>query len=406
VTYKLVIALVLAALAGCGGEAPGEPLRAQRASAFLDGVGVQIHVTYYDTAYARYDEWVARLRELGVRHVRDGVPVNDALAVERLRRLADHGLRVTLGASLDGDPAAAPAAAAGPLRGAVAAIEGPNEPSIFGGPDWEVRVRSFAPALRGAVDASRAELPLLGPSFVPPADGLRFTPLAEHWDVHNVHPYPGARAPENALRDGFTTSRVAAPGKRVQATETGYHTALRHAVPGQQPPVSEAVAAVYLPRLLAAAFAAGYERTFIYELLDEKPDPALADPEQHFGLLRVDLTPKPAFGAVRDLLRLVRESPGPGASRPVQVDGDVRRLLLERDDGSRVLLLWRAVSVWDHDARQDRPTGSVRARLEFPEGAEALSIGRPSHGNAARRVGSAESLELDVGAAVTTVSWR
>ncbi len=393
-------------LAACGGPEPGAEPRAEDAESFLDSVGVQLHVTYYDTAYGRYDEWLHRLRELRVRHVRDGVPLNDALAVERLRRLGEHGLRVTLGASLDADPNAAPAAAAGPLREVTEAIEGPNEPEIFGGPGWEERLNAFVPALRDAVRSSGVRVPVLGPSFVPPADGVRFRPLTRHWDVHNVHPYPGGEAPERAVRDGFVTSRVAAPGKAVQATETGYHNALRHSVPGQQPPVSESAAAVYLPRLLAAAFAAGYQRTFIYELIDEKPEPGLADPEQHFGLLRVDLTPKPAFEAVRGLLRAVRTSPGPGERRPVRLTGDVERLLLERNDGSRVLLLWRDVAVWDQETRRPRAGGTSSVRLTFPGGADDLSITRPSAGGRPQRRAAGDALQLDVGADLAVVSWR
>jgi hypothetical protein len=402
------LALALALVAGCaGGAERGTQPRVLEAEAFLDSVGVQLHVSYYDTAYGRYDEWVARLRELGVRHVRDGVPGDDALALERLRRLGTAGLRITLGAPLDGDPAAAAAAAAGPLHGTVDAIEGPNEPEIFGGPGWEARLRGYVPALRAAARRADPALPLLGPSFVPPADGVRFTPIAKGWDVHNVHPYPGGQPPEGGLRDGFMTSRVAAPGKPVQATETGYHNALRHADDRQQPPVSEAAAGIYMPRLLAAAFADGYARVFIYELLDEKPEPGLADPEQHFGLLRADLTPKPAFDAVRKLLRVVRESPGEGGRRPVRVDGDVERLLLERPDGSRVLLLWRAEPVWDAQARRGVAVAGVPARLEFPQAVRDISVTRPSAASeAARRLDRVDSLRLEVGAGVTAVSWR
>ena len=49
------------------GQVP-ERLSADR---FLDSVGVNVHVTYLDTSYARMDQWAARLKELGVRHVRD-----------------------------------------------------------------------------------------------------------------------------------------------------------------------------------------------------------------------------------------------------------------------------------------------------------------------------------------------
>ena len=40
----------------------------------MDSIGVVVHLNYVDTAYARQAELVARLRELGVRHVRDAMP--------------------------------------------------------------------------------------------------------------------------------------------------------------------------------------------------------------------------------------------------------------------------------------------------------------------------------------------
>ena len=73
------------------------------------------------------------------------------------------------------------------------------------------------------------------------------------------------------------------------ATETGYHTLAR---PGRAG-VSEAAAAIYIPRLLLNNFAAGVKRTFLYELLDEGMSPH--DNEQHWGLVRYDGAPKPAY---------------------------------------------------------------------------------------------------------------
>ena len=159
-------------------------------------------------------------------------------------------------------------------------------------------------------------------------------------------------------------------------------------------------------RLLAAAFAAGYQRTFIYELIDEKPEPALADPEQHFGLLRVDLSPKPAFEAVRALLRAVRESPGPGERRPVRLTGDVEQVLLQRRDGSRALLLWRDTAIWDHEARRPRAAPATRVLLDFPAGADDVSVTRPSSRARPQRREGGDALELEVGADVSVVSWR
>lgn len=103
--------------------------------------------------------------------------------------------------------------------------------------------------------------------------------------------------------------------KPVWATEAGFHTALRART--GQPPLSERVGAVYLERTFLEHFAMGVGRTYAYELVDEKPDPAGREPEWHFGLLRNDFSPKPAFTALRNLLAVVGSDPGIAPPRPL-----------------------------------------------------------------------------------------
>jgi hypothetical protein len=402
-----LLAAVACTAAGCGSGRPTS-VEPRSADAFLDSIGVQVHVAYYDTAYGRFDAWARAVRSLGVHHIRDGLAPNDPTDVARVRALAADGIKITLGSSLDGAPGAPASAARGPLRGAVDAIEAPNEPEIFGGPGWPQRLRAFLPAMRAALRTGPVlRLPLVGPSFTPAQDSARFRDLAAQVDVLNVHPYPGGKAPEQPLADALATVRGVSPGTPVQATETGYHTALRENVPGQQPPVSEAAEAIYTPRLVASAFAQGYQRTFIYELLDEKPDPALADPEQHFGLLRVDLTPKPAYTALRNLIAEVRASSGPGERVPVEVEGAVDKLLLERRDGSQALLLWRAEPVWDRTLRQPLTVPTLPVRVTFPRGARDLAVYRPSMASRpSLRRAHARDVGLAVGADVTVVDFR
>src|SRR5512132_1412781 len=53
--------------------APALRTRALPADAFVNSIGVSVHLPYTDTAYARQAEIIARLRELGLRHIRDGM---------------------------------------------------------------------------------------------------------------------------------------------------------------------------------------------------------------------------------------------------------------------------------------------------------------------------------------------
>jgi hypothetical protein len=198
--------------------------------------------------------------------------------------------------------------------------------------------------------------------------------------------------------------------KGMYFTETGYHNA--SASTTGQPPVSEEAAAVYLPRALAAAFGAGVRRTFVYELVDEKPDPALLDPEQHFGLLRNDLSRKPAFDAIKTMVKAVRSSPGessPGLTWHLDAggDADVQHLTLARRDGSRVIALWRAVSVWDAEARHALDPGTVPVELLLDRDGRDVTVWRPSVSETpVLRRDKAERLKLDLAGDIVLVSFR
>ena len=149
-------------------------------------------------------------------------------------------------------------------------------------------------------------MPVIGPSFVDSANRRRLP--ADLPGLFNAHPYPGGGPPETVLGDAAREYSSEPRRSGMVFTETGYHNALRDTT--DQPPASEEAAAVYFPRLLVTAFGVGARRTFIYELLDEKPDPGLGDLQQHFGLLRNDLSPKPAFTAIKTLIAAVNASPG------------------------------------------------------------------------------------------------
>lgn len=423
-TRRAALIVIGVALSVCAGgllwvlarpNSPPSAVRAYEATAFLDSVGVNVHFSYVDTAYGRQPEVLARLRELGVHHIRDGAPLGSAPLEHGLRAAARVGIRSTLIAGRLDDRARSGVASAVASVGQrdIAALEAPNEPDIQGDPAWERKLRSFLPELR-----SEARLrfdrppPILGPSIVDDANLSRVTGLGDAVDEVNLHPYSGGRPPEATIAERIAkvTGLPGAAGKPLVASEAGFHNATG-ATTGQ-PPVSEQAAAVYLPRLVLEYFRVGIRRTFIYELLDQLSDPEHEDPEQNFGLLRADLSRKPGFIALRDLLSAVRRSPGePVGARPsVQVDsGDVpvRQLLLARDDGSAVLALWRPERVWDVAARREIQTVPRRAVVRFAAAAHDVTVSRPSAGRAAtRRFDRSREITLDLGADAALVSFR
>jgi len=403
----------VALLRGGGGGQPGPPPLKQTplsAEALVDSIGVSTHFNYLDTAYARRPEIVARLRELGVRHVRAAMPTPPVGPIaDGLRELKAAGIRGTLGTGDPNvDPARAVTDALTVMRGSIAAFEGPNELDHSGDPTWPAKLRSYMPGLQAATRSQAPGVPLVGPSFSKAGNNRLGLTLP---GMVNLHPYPGGKPPEPVF--GEALAEVAGgQGKGVVFTETGYHNAMNDAA--AQPPVSEAVAAIYFPRLLVTAFGAGVKRTFVYELADERPEPALADPEEHFGLLRSDLSPKPAFLAIKTLIAALRLSPGPGPRSggpdwEVRAPGDVdvQQLRLVRGDGSHVIALWRPVSVWDTARLQPIDVPPRRVEIRFGRPARDVAVWRPSVSQApVLRRALAPQLSLDLGPDLTLISLR
>ena len=241
-----------------------------------------------------------------------------------------------------------------------------------GHPNWAAELREYQQRLYGAIkaDPSLAALPVLGPSIVQRAHQEALGDISGMLDYGNIHPYPYGEPPEGILSSQVGRAAANSGSKPVIATETGYHTALSWG--GEHPPVSEDAMATYVPRFFLDYFDRGITRTYSYELVDEKPDPARAEPEQNFGLLRNDFSPKPAFVALRNTTAILAD-PGP-AFRPESLDysvggsrDDLRQVLLQKRDGSFYLALWRATSVWDP---------SAQAALEPPSEPVTLSFDR------------------------------
>jgi len=127
-----------------------------------------------------------------------------------------------------------------------------------------------------------------------------------------------------------------------------------------------------MPRALLEHFRRGVRRTYSYELLDEFPDPGLEERESNWGLLRNDLSKKPAFDAVGNLLNILKD-PGSGfapGSLDYSLEGNTERLrqmLLQKRDGSYYLALWRDTSVWDAVNQVPLDPGSPQISIRFSQ---------------------------------------
>jgi hypothetical protein len=372
--------------------------------AFRDSVGVATHVGYTDTAYANWPLLVARLDELGVRHLRDGAYGDpsarardyNAYIYKAVDLAAARGMRFnflmggtrsetgTLDQLLD--------AVAGPPRHATEALEAPNELDKYAGGAWASRLATYSRDLYTKAKARPGlrSLPIIAPSLANSGAERRLGDQHKWLDLGNVHPYTGGRSPDPAhLRTELADASLVSGSKPVWATEAGFHNALRHTTDGQAP-VSEHAGAVYLLRTFLEHFRSGIRRTYAYELVDEKREARGRDPEQHFGLLRNDYTRKPAFKALRNMLSLVGRSDQRPRLRPLRLvvsgrDDGVRRLVLQKADGSYLVALWSTASVWDPDRRGPLAVPQRTLTVELP-GAARVELADPVASASTRRL--------------------
>jgi len=366
----ILTALMAAACLVDPAQAPAQGfVPAKSARAFGDSVGVNVRLTHIDTtAYHDLPAVEARIRELGVRYVNDSLCPTCTYQVASLQRLGAAGIRANLGfGSLAGGTGAiAPGlqAVRTRLRSSIASFAGVNEPDVSGLPDWVARTRAYQAELARQVKADPflSRFPVIGPSLVNRGSRAALGDMTAWVDRGNIHPYSGGNPPLRNLLDEQQLMSAVSGSKPLVITEVGFHNDL--AFNGPHRPASLRATAIYTPRIALEAFRFGIERTYFYQLADYwRPSEAAAHgmspSENSFGLLAADLSRKPSFVALRNLLRVVD-----GDSAPVADPGglryalngagpDVRQLLLRSADGSYALVLWRDVSVWDRDALRD-----------------------------------------------------
>ena len=108
--------------------------------------------------------------------------------------------------------------------------------------------------------------------------------------------------------------------------------------------VSEKLQAQYLPRTFICGFAAGIERIFWYNFINNHANKNYA--ESHFGLLTNTLGQKPAFKALKQLTRLL---PGNSTVPVVETRDDVYLAHWIKPNGAHVWALWSAFNRQDLD---------------------------------------------------------
>jgi Bacterial Ig-like domain (group 3) len=336
--------------------------QAFQADSLVDSAGVATHLSYTDTPY--YTAWpqvLSEIQSLGVRHIRDGFynwPSNSEFILEH-QALAAAGVTCTYVIPLDNATTPQIIQSFASKVHDLEAVEAPNECDAGancggGGAIGVANAVAFLPTVYAAGQA--LHVPVLGPSFTVASAYSTAGNIASEMTYNNLHVYFGGRNPGSAgWGDGdaqghsygsvdwwIDQGNMDAPGVPSIITESGYMAYPQTILPYTLP---ESVDASYIPRTLLVAFNRGIKRTFLYELLDEVSSPG-------YGLLRSDLSEKPAFTAVKNLLSLLSDQ-GPTFSPGklnYTIDGagpTLNHTLLQKRDGSFWLILWLEQSSYD-----------------------------------------------------------
>lgn len=391
-------------------------VQAASTSEFLDSIGVACHFDYSWTAYNNFPEVEALLLQSGIRNIRDGG--TDPVAVSSFRALHNDGIDVTW--VMDAVDGVAPTSAywttpphytlAAFLENVlgtntISAIEISNEIDIFygnkkwhpldqewlsGNPNasnyWGSYIQSLVEDTSAVVrqDPALASLPLIGTSFGGSWAGVPAGAFYNYVDLGAIHPYmyAGNTAVTNTfpydgvsqyfvqstqptvLIDEYPTEfthfdypyQSGNQQKPLIATETGYFTGI------SDYSIDELTQAKYVPRLFAEFFRHSISKAFVYEFVDEGVDGGM---QNSFGLVRGDLSPKPAYTALQSMIELLEDSGGSFSPAKLtygfvpSAQGNYTRLqyahdlLLEKADGDFFLLFWHEIS----DASPDNSYG-------------------------------------------------
>ena len=350
---------------------------ARHSDRLVEAIGINTHLSFRKTVWGQTQAWRQMLIDLGVRHHRTSLGALAGAKADFLWLWENGGLKglvlVSRFQTVDGvSPTFDQTQSQRQLDflreeigvDKLIGVEGPNEPNnqAWATPGWEIRVRDQMKWLYDTVKADDVlkRLPVIGPSVHrrTPADYEALGDLSDCLDVANLHNYTAGFMPSRGVRgfgdnttlDGvIADARAMAPGKPLWVTEYN-HATYDDRTRWSPFVMPDTIAARYMLRGLALMFKKGVERIFVYSLIDELDD------EESYGLLAhtasFDLEPRPAYHALQRFLASLSDPGSP--HEPQSLDyrllgdlADVETLLLQKRDGTWLLLIWQEVSLWD-----------------------------------------------------------
>ena len=361
--------------------------QAMPAEDFLQTLAVVTHVSYTDGAYVNVHNVADDMAWLGIHHVRDYAP-GSSIPFSSYVYLAQRGVKFNFLMGADFEKQIGQVATLNTeVPGSVAAIEGPNELNNFPVAYQGLTGAAAGLAVQRDLYARVHGMPEL--KDVPVYDATGFDPKsvetrAKSADYANQHVYPqnGEQPLWNANGDKWMLAAIHL-GQRFQLplviTEFGYFSLPQAG--WYMLGVDEQTQAKGVLNGYMDAAAAGVKRLYVYELLDEKPDPTRKNDEMHYGLFRNDNSPKPVAYAIRNLTSILNANTTRRANAAArstlaytlsEMPVSANSLLLQKKDGRFLLVLWNETLIWNRETGV--PLTSPPARVDVDFGGKAKRV--------------------------------
>lgn len=401
-----------------------------RAYDYVDGIGVNIHLRFSGTPYTNAFESIVypKLKKLGIKHVRDGIPYKsfllpgDTIVQHRAIKLYD-SLGIKFSYALDSrkvvdslnlrDSAEYLSVfqTSAKLRASIQYLEGFNEPDLtinqWYPANWDTLAYKIQRALWNKAHSmpELAGVKISGPSLVSYYSAARLgriasmTPfLSNYYDHANYHPYdagnqnqkffPGYTYDWNLAATGMDTMRHNKPWL---ITEAGYENALNWNHPSSPNYVpttyhyhSELACGKYYSVLFMEFFKRGAKKVYTYEFIDQNTSDQL-QAEKNFGLVRSDGTEKPAFTAIKNTLSILNDAATgfTPTSLTYTLSGDVsgiKNALYQKTNGHYYLALWQGITkgvCYDFLSFTDLPADSQQVKIVLPFVSPEIKVYQP-----------------------------
>jgi hypothetical protein len=380
--------------AGIGFAAHAESVKPHRTEDLRDSIGVNTHINYTDGAYANVPFVMDALSYLGVSHIRDSTPVPWYPGTPGLLtydNILSKGIKANFGdnSGLDVAKTISVLSPLAKLRpNAIVSIEGLNEvdrqklsyKGLIGIEAATAYQRDLYKAVKA--DPYLSNIPVFDYTGGDLKGEGEKQSLVGRADYLNFHVYAQNGSPP---RQWFNDSLVVFNHYQQPSviTEFGY---------GSLPQsgwlmigVDERSQAKGILNGIFDSYDLGFKRIFLYELVDQKPDPSSKDLEMHFGLFDNRFRKKTAATALRNLTRLLRDtSPTAQSFETMPLDYSLgtlpetaHTLLIQKTSGETYLVLWNEVLMWDRATGKPIPETPLSVSLKLEGGATIVAIHDP-----------------------------